>query len=277
MSTATTVAWAISLALMILFPIGLMLWWRSRHDTPWSAFAYGALIFAVFQMFTRTPLVFVLQGLWAEELQASETLRIFYFIGLGVSAGLFESIGRWAGYKWLFRNRLAYNWRNAVAYGIGHGGIEAVVLVGLSSLTNFVTALTVSGENIEALQETLTPEQVEQLLVAREIYQNLNWPEVLAGGVERVFTLAFHIALSVIVLLVFTRQRAIWLWVAVAIHALVDTAVVLLGNVFGWPLWAVEAFLAIWAVAGLWVILRLRGESRVPQAPSEASPVEEGA
>ena len=61
-------------------------------------------------------------------------------IGMAFSAGLFESVGRWAGYRWLFPPRLPYDWKHAVAYGIGHGGFESAIFVGAMSLLNFCRA-----------------------------------------------------------------------------------------------------------------------------------------
>ena len=64
------------------------------------------------------------------QLQDNQEALIGYLIFLGFTAGLFESVGRWVGYKWWFRNSLPYDWAHGVAFGIGHGGIEAVALVG---------------------------------------------------------------------------------------------------------------------------------------------------
>ena len=41
-----------------------------------------------------------------------------------------------------------------------------------------------------------------------------------------------------------------------------DISLVLLGNIAGWSTLAIEGYLALWALASLWLILRLRGESQ---------------
>jgi len=59
MQTPVIVAWVIALLIQILFPIALMVWFQRRYSVGWRVFLYGALIFFVFQMITRVPVVLV--------------------------------------------------------------------------------------------------------------------------------------------------------------------------------------------------------------------------
>ena len=45
-----------------------------------------------------------------------------YALFLGFTAGLFEEVGRYLAFTTILKKRL--DWKNAVAFGIGHGGIE---------------------------------------------------------------------------------------------------------------------------------------------------------
>lgn len=258
MQTPVIVAWVIAVLIQILFPIALMVWFRRRYSVGWRVFLYGALIFFVFQMITRVPVVLVTSNIIRPQLQTSQAFHIAYLAVLGLTAGLFESVGRWVGYKWLFRGRIPYDWANGLAYGIGHAAIESVVLVGLSGLATLLQAIYITTSSIETLKATFPPDAIEQMLAAREQFMSMAWHQPLWGGLERVLTLPFHAAMSLLVLLVFVRGQARWLWLAVALHALVDITAPGLVQIVGAPIWAVEAYIAVWAACGLWLILRLR-------------------
>src|SRR5690242_19822700 len=119
----------IAAAFVILYPIALAIIAHRRLKVSWRYFGYGALIFFLFQIITRVPLVIWLQARLAPQLQASVTLRIAWLVGLALTAGLVEEIGRYVGYRWLMR-REEKTWSKAVMYGIGHGGLESMLLVG---------------------------------------------------------------------------------------------------------------------------------------------------
>src|SRR5262249_3727297 len=91
--------------------------WRKRTGAPWSAFGWGMAVFVLFQLVLRLP--------WqAPLLRWSHThhdwrLPVLAFSAL--TAGVFEEVGRWAGYRTVLRaDRTA---RTGVMYGLGHGGI----------------------------------------------------------------------------------------------------------------------------------------------------------
>jgi uncharacterized membrane protein YhfC len=262
MSAAVILSWLVSIAVMVGWPIALAIWFKRRYRLGWRAFFYGALIFALFQLVTRIPLTQLISARLAPALKASPRLNALYLIGLGFSAGLFESVGRWAGYRWLFRQRLPYDWQHGVAYGIGHGGIESIVLTGLVSISNLISAIHTTNASVEILQATYKGDLLASVLAARKSYLAMSWYEPLYGGLERLLTLPFHIALSLVVLLVFTRGHSRWLWAAVGLHGLVDTLAVMLTHVLGWPVWGIELVMAGWTAGSLWLILKLRGEGQ---------------
>ncbi|MHB0857102.1 MAG: YhfC family intramembrane metalloprotease [Anaerolineae bacterium] len=259
MQTAVIVTWVIAILIQIGFPIALAIWFKRRYDVTWRVFLFGALVFLVFQLILRVPAVQLISQALAPQLMASQSLLVLYLVALAITAGLFETVGRWVGYRWLFRGREDYTWRNGVAYGIGHGGFESVILVGLSSLFSLVQAIQITTSSVEQLQQAY-PELLPQALAAREQFMALSWSDPLWGGIERLLAMPFHIALSLIVLLVFTRKQGRWIWVALALHALVDFAAVSLSQLAQWPIWAIELVVAVAAAVSLWIILRLRGE-----------------
>ena len=61
LSTSTIIAFVVSLLLQVGFPLAVTLIYRRRTIARWLLFAYGAVVFAVFQLFTWLPLAI----LWA--------------------------------------------------------------------------------------------------------------------------------------------------------------------------------------------------------------------
>jgi uncharacterized membrane protein YhfC len=203
-------------ALIVEFglPIGLALWLRRRFGISWRYFFYGALIFAAFQLLTRVPLVAILSSALAPA-SRGETFVWAWIAGLSLTAGLFEEIGRYVGYRWLFKpgERTV---ENGLMYGVGHAGIESIVLVGLPVLATLINVLALS--RVDLAQLNLPPEQVKQIqqLLA------MPWWMPLLGAFERIATLCVHVSLSLLVLRVFQTGRLVYLWLAVGYHALVN-------------------------------------------------------
>lgn len=263
MQTSVIASWIVTLVIQFLFPVALGLWFARRYGVGGRVFLYGALVFFVAQIVIRTPLLQALAPSIAPWVQSTPGHMTLYFAGLALTAGLFESVGRWAGYRWLFpQGHIPYLWETAVAYGIGHGAAESIILVGVNSALSLVQAVTISGMTPEALQAAVPQESLDAVLAARTQYLAMTGIAPIWGGVERILTMAFHVALALVVLRVFTRHQLRWLWVAVGIHALVDFVVPGMVNLWGLPVWLSEAALAV--VAALCVAFVVRTRNSAP-------------
>ncbi len=256
---------ALSVAFMILYPLVLGLFIHRTLAAPWRWFLYGAGIFFLFQMVTRVPAIQVIQAMIAPKLQGSRPLLWGWLVVLALSAGLFEEVGRYVGYRVLFRQD-EKSWRSAVMYGAGHGGIESMLLVGglaLVSLVNLIALMQGGLGQVPAEQRGLAVAQL-RAIVAQPIW----FP--LLGAWERLWTLPSHIAFSVIVVQVFRRGSFLWLWLAVALHTVLDFGAVALLQVLGQSLRTAlmqegcVALFGLLALVAIW-ILRDR-ESELPKA-----------
>src|SRR5579884_1323833 len=119
----------ISIVFVIVYPLALAILAHRRLGVSWRYFGFGALIFFLFQIISRVPAVQLIQEAIAPQLTTSKTLLIGWLTILAITAGLFEEVGRYIGYRWLM-GREEKTWRKAVMYGIGHGGLESMLLVG---------------------------------------------------------------------------------------------------------------------------------------------------
>jgi uncharacterized membrane protein YhfC len=167
----------------------------------------------------------------------------------GLSAGICEEGARYLVLR--FWRREARSWIRGVAFGTGHGGVEALFTAGLVLVT-FVNMIILRQMGLETLG--LTGEMLKQAQTQVEAYWSMVWYLPLLGGLERVFVIAVQIALSLLVVQALARDNLFWLLGAVGAHALVDGSVVYLGGV-GWSPLALEGVVLLFALAALTLIL----------------------
>jgi uncharacterized membrane protein YhfC len=259
---------------VVVYPVVLAIIARRRLKVGWRYAGYGALIFFLFQMISRVPLVTWLQNLLAPALNASATLRFAWIVALALSAGLVEEIGRYVAYRWLMR-REEKTWRKAIMYGIGHGGLESMLLVGGLLLLTLINVITITSR----LSTNPNAFSASQLALIKHQLAAINamptWIPLLAAW-ERLWTVPVHIALSVVVLQVFRRGNIAWLWLAILAHAVVDFIAVATPEVLGAGVQTsllVEGIVAIFGLIGIWVIWKLRDPSETASS-EEAPPTE---
>ena len=253
MSVPVVIAFVIAILVETALPIAAGFWAESHLDVAWRVFAYGALVFAVSQLALRIPLLNLLSTRVGITRESGFPMILAWSAFLAATAALFEQAGRYLGYRFLFKNTKR-NWNNAVMYGLGHGGLESIFIVGLPTIITLANILTIPGLDPQAMG--LSPEQTQQLLSAKEQIATLGWWMPITAALERVLTLGFQVSMSVLVLQVFLRGSWRWLGYALGLHFLVDLAAPLAAtyvNVF-----LAEAIVAVFAGASLYWALRLR-------------------
>jgi uncharacterized membrane protein YhfC len=278
-SAGFLVSLGIATAFEILFPLALAFYVSWRLHVRWRYFWYGVAVFAAVQLFTRVPLVYVLNIVLAQQLKSSQTFLWVWLFILALTAGLFEEVGRYFGYH-IFMGKEEKTWPKGIMYGIGHGGLESIVLVGLLSalsLLNILVSQSLDITKLPAAQQTALHDQFATLAAQPA------WLPLL-GGYERLCAIAFHIAMSIVVLQAFRRGHIRWLWYAVGLHFLFDFGAVALTT--GLPMIApgldataialiVEGWVTLFAALSLWLIFALRDDATPlnENAASAAAPL----
>ncbi|HJL15650.1 MAG TPA: YhfC family glutamic-type intramembrane protease [Sandaracinaceae bacterium LLY-WYZ-13_1] len=254
MPTTLIAAMSLSAAVMIVAPPVVAVWARRRLAARWTHFFLGALTFFLFQLVTRVPLVALAQVGLAERLEASVPLQWGWLAGLSLSAGLFEETGRYVCFRWFLR-REQKSWDAAVMVGLGHGGLESMLLVGGAVIATLLTLLLLPAEVLV----TLPPEASEEL---RALTEQSPWTIAL-GAAERLMALVLHVALSVTVVQVFLRGERRWLLVSILAHGLANTLVVSTmrlagGEGLGATLAAEGAMLLVAVASAAWLVRTAR-------------------
>lgn len=243
----------INAGLMVLLPFVAGFALSGRVETAFKVVGVGVLTFLgaqalhiPFNQFLLNPAI-ARWGLRGGGWERASLLALLY----GLSAGVFEEGARYLAYRfWLRRER---SWREGIVFGLGHGGVESVLL-GLLAFYALGQAVAYRGGELELM---LPPGQVDLARAQLEAYWGMPWYDSLLGVVERVAALSFHIGAAVIVLQGLKRDRIFWLGLAVIWHTLLDAVAVF--GVQAWGIYEVEGVLLTFGVLS-WVVIYLLRE-----------------
>ena len=199
MSNLSIVSIIVTLFVSFILPLAFLVGYALRHKKQgiWSAWLLGTLGFFVPQILIRLPILTGLSQLSGFAAFA-QTHPALYGFGLAFTAGLFELAGRYAVARCLKKNLTC---RRALAAGLGHGGIEAILITGLAYLSNvvFLVMLQTGGFEATVAQTTAAGGDVTALLTAKDALMNTPWTMFLLAGFERLLAMTCHAALSMLV------------------------------------------------------------------------------
>lgn len=208
-----------NLIIMLGLPLGTLVYLLVKQRRLVLPFLAGALTFTVSQLLTRVPLLGLLV---TQAWYGAATINhpVAYSLLLGLSAGVFEEVGRYLAMLAMRKHR---GFGSAVAFGIGHGGLEAI----------YISQYTLAALFTQMPLLMMTP----------------FWG-VAVSGVERLLTLLFHMGCSVMVMQAVQRKKPLWLLLAVLLHGLVDGALGIL-RMWGVGIWGIELWVAAFGIGML--------------------------
>ena len=222
-SGASMVGMVISLLLSVGLPIflGIFIYKKTKAWVP--AFFIGCGFFVGFAMILVTGDV-IRDNIW------------LYAIYGGLAAALFEECGRWIAMKFCLKKHLTLE--NALMYGAGHGGIEAFLILGMSSMSNLLTAAMINGGLMEKTMTALEPAQQEVTYHQLSVLWTTPAYQFYLAPVERISAIALQIALSILVYSAVKTGRKLHLAAAFGLHFTVDFLTVVCASTI--PTWALE-------------------------------------
>ncbi|HQE10992.1 MAG TPA: YhfC family glutamic-type intramembrane protease [Bacillota bacterium] len=240
-----------TLLLSLFLPVGLAIYFYRKYRFSLKAFFVGAAVFFLSQIVIRTPLLLFLSSrTWFSDL--SGNLFFSAVIIGGLTAGLFEECGRYLGFRFILKRELS--WKSGLAYGLGHGGIEAIILVGLTYINNIVISLMI---NSGAFDRFAAPQLGAEASLIKSQLVNLPAHIFAVAGVERALALIIQVALSLIVLYAVKRRRPLFLLAAILLHTVLNAGAVYL-QAANAGVWLIELYIAAIAVASFYMIIKSR-------------------
>lgn len=202
-------------------PVALFLIFRRKYRAPLVPLLLGAAAFIIFAM--------VLEGAVHRIVLINTVVRntpALYVLYGTLMAGLFEETARFIVFHSI--KKRYHDFGAALAYGVGHGGVESIILAGLAMINNLVIALTVNSGSVGTLTAGLSGAALDQANAQIAVLASTAPSLFLLSGIERLLAITLHLALSVMVFYaVFGRTpagKSRWpLYpAAILLHALVD-------------------------------------------------------
>lgn len=235
------------ITMLALFAILIAAIWyaRKQYKINFAVLGLGAVaFFASSQVLEKIVHLLVLHPQKDGTVPLMTENPLLYVI-YGVSmAALFEETARLIFFKWLEKKRTLED-SDALAYGLGHGGLE-LIYIGIASLLNlFILFSAVESQNPNIMQ--LLPESTLATI------NNLAAWQIYLLGLERILALLLQVGLTFWVYQAVRQKKWIYLVAAYGLHALFDLAPSL--SQVGWlsnPL-LVEVILLVELLAFVWL------------------------
>jgi len=262
--TASFITCAITLLVCLVLPVVMLAVFAAKHRKQGivSAWLLGAAGFFVTQILIRVPVLTALQSQsWF--LSFAQSHMFAYAFSLAFTAGLFELAGRFAVAK-LTQKKLT--WNRSLAAGLGHGGIEAMLLVGMTYINNLLYMAMINAGTFDPLiaQTAAMGVDVSQLELIKQQFLTMAPSVYLLAGFERILAMTAHLAMSVIVCYgVYARKVLPCTLLCLVIHTFIDlTAGIQL--LAGTALSQTTVYLIIYAIliavaaGSLWILKNIR-------------------
>ena len=220
----------VALFVTIVLPITAGFWVNKKLAVPWRVISYGVLGYFLVQ----TAIILLINGIVLlvqnnNLTLSNQALDISLMVLSLLLAAIFGVFIRWVGINYL--NDKLDNLESAYGIGIGYGGVESILRVGLPLLMNFIAML--NNWNIDLQSTTLSPEVVAQLSDLWQVTPNL----YIAGSFERLVAFLMHITVTVLILQVFKQKNKLFLAAAIGLDLFVNFlffGLALVGLPYGW-------------------------------------------
>ena len=206
------------ITMLALFAILIAAVWyaRKKYKINFAVLGLGAVaFFASSQVLEKIVHLLVLRPQKDGTVPLMTENPLLYIIyGLAMAA-LFEETARLIFFKWLEKKR-SLEKADALAYGLGHGGLELIFL-GLTSLFNLYIVLSAVQTQNPQIMQLLSENMLKTI-------QSLSVWQIYLLGFERILALGFQLLLTVWVYQAVRQKKWIYLLAAYGLHAFFDLA-----------------------------------------------------
>ena len=225
-STSSMLLMLLTAVLGIALPlIAAIIWCRKKHE-PFTTVLIGAATFLLFAIIIEKPLQSCVISLDSPVSQFVNARPVLWGIIVGLFPGVFEETGRFVAYKTLLRKRTQRE--TGLSHGIGHGGFEAMFILGITYIEYFVFAIMINSGSfyelmIEPIKDTLTPDVAEQITAIVEQITPFSAGTIGLALIDRFLAVLFHIGASIMVFYAVKDKKKWWLYpLAIIIHTVID-------------------------------------------------------
>ena len=225
------IALGLGVLLAVIIPIAIALIWKFWKHEKFTTILVGAATFVLFALILektiQNALVFpTTMGL--PDHAASQFINarpILWALVLGLFPGVFEETGRFMAFKTVLRNRR--NRETSISYGIGHGGIEVILVLGINYIVYIVYAVMINTGTFQGIIDQVAeqaPFQEEAIRALADQLAVFSFADIGTGMFERVFAFLFHVGASILVFYAARDKGRLWLYpLAILLHTALDS------------------------------------------------------
>ncbi len=208
----------ISLILSLGLPIGGIIYLKVKHKVSLKVFFIGMLAFFIAVQIIEAPIHNYFLNINKSTSEFLLGNPVAYMLYGGLMAGIFEETARLISFKYLIKDR---NDITAVTYGVGHGGMEAILIGGVSSLNAIVYSILI---NNGGFQSTMEKALVSEEVISTTYNHFVNSSSVLwlMPGFERIIAMIIHISLSILVFHAVKEKKYIYFFISIVCHAVIN-------------------------------------------------------
>lgn len=284
-SVVSVIGMCVSLLISLVLPIAAAVVWKVKNKGKriLSAWFLGAAGFFVTQVIIRLPILSMLSV--NENITAFfESHLLLYCVIMAFTAALFEAAGRYAAAR-LMKKDLTFE--RGIAAGMGHGGIEAILILGLTYISYLIFAVMINSGSFDVLMAMTASDGTDSstLLTVKDTLITTNSVYFFLSGYERLLAMIGHIAFSLIIFyFVYRKKDVLGITICVILHFILDfvsSFSMVLSTKYMLAEWLSYAmiyiFLTVFAVVSIIVIFKIKkkwGAAEKSQAVEDFS--EEG-
>lgn len=224
-ATSSMVGMALTAVIAFVVPIGLLIWNRKKNHATISSFFIGCGVFIVAALVLEQIFHYIVLSLTGDTITGNIWLYGLYG---GMAAAVFEETGRLLAMKFFLKKQ--FEEKNALMYGIGHGGVEAILLVGFTYISNLLTSVMINTGAMEASLAVLDKATATTTVESISALWELPAYQFYLGGVERLFAIVLQISFSILMYQAVKQQKKSLIATAFAAHFLVDFVTVVAAN-----------------------------------------------
>lgn len=201
----------------ILIPLTGMVYLNIRKNAEIKYAVTGAVVFFSFALVLEKMLHVVVLPLIDQEKQTW-----LYVLYGALAAGIFEEIPRYYVLK-IMDKKKSLGTYDALQYGLGHGGFEMTILVGLTGISHFFLERKVNALGLATILKDIPPAYHGQVKESIQALASIQGAQIILPLVERILALSFHLAMALLAYFIvrgFLKKSTLVL--AVGLHFLMD-------------------------------------------------------
>ena len=255
--TNSFIALGLGAFLAIVLPVVIAIIWKVKKKEPFTTILIGAAAFILFaviiEKLLQAVVIFPTQmGLPDHAISRFVNARpLLWAIIVALFPGVFEETGRLIAFKTVLRKRKQRE--TSISYGIGHGGVEAMYILGVAYIEYIVFAFMINQGSFQTLIDQAAaqlPGQESTLADLAAQIATFSFGSLALALAERVFAVLFHIGASILVFYACRDKGKGWLYpLAILLHTGMDfIAALTLVNLFNPPMWLLELIVAVFGI-----------------------------